>query len=58
MAAATLFVSRPGCAEAARTLNVTIAGADITVGSSTSDLSIDCDSGTYAVGSVGSRTSR
>ena len=46
------------CAAAPRMLNVTIAGADITVGSSTSDLSTDCDKGTYAVGSVGSRTSR
>ena len=45
-AAATLFVSRLGCPEAERMLNVTVAGADVTVGSSTSDLSIDCDSGT------------
>jgi hypothetical protein len=45
-------VSRPGRPEAARTLNVTTAGA-VTVGSSTSELSTDCDNGTYAVGSVG-----
>ena len=57
MAAATLFVSDPGCAEAVRTLSVTIAGA-VSAGSSTSDRSTDCDSGTYVVGSVGSRTSR
>lgn len=57
-AAATLFLSGPGCPEAARTLNVTIAGAEVTVGSSTSDRAIDCDNGTYAVGRVGSRTSR